>query len=304
MEWKQYTELQRMNASTLVHGAKSMLRLRMAIDGDYPEETDAMRLGTGIHALLLEPDEFADRFAVMPAFEKDPGNLRKAKRKDEPEEDRRTDSKATSYYKAKASEFARANADKTLLSVAQYESALACIRAIREREYMRKIIDGCEKEQTLIGEIGGIKFKGRVDLLRRKRPLIVDLKTTVDCDKHAFGRTFMRLHYDMKLAIYRELGRQVIGKTPDVGVICQEPRAPFDNAYVPVPDIVLDNAYSKVLTLVGKYIQCKNSGKWPGVDGGQDRYELVIPQWSMEDEGDELDWGEDTVAAQAEGIYF
>lgn len=290
-DWEAYRSLRYMNPSTLVHGCKSMKHLKIAMDGDYPEETDAMRLGTGIHALLLEPDDFEERFAVMPAYELDDDNLRSAKRKDESIEERRTDSKATSYYKGKAKEFCAANAGKTILKRAQYDSALHCIESIRSREYMRKKIDESEKEVTLIGEIGGVPFKGRVDLLRRKRPLIIDLKTTANVEKFTFGRQFVNLKYDIKLAIYRELATQAIGKRPDVAVITQEPSGDFDNAYVPVPDIVLDNAWSKVLMLVSKYIQCINSGVWPGVDGGKDRYELAIPNWAMEDD-EEVDWSQ------------
>ncbi len=293
MDWDEYCKLELMNASTLVHGCKSMKHLRAAIDSGGTEETDAMRLGTGIHTLLLEPEEFESRYVVMPDYENDPQNLRAAKRKDESDEERRTTSKATKFYRAKVAQFFRAAEldGKTVLKRDQYDTALHCIEAIRSRPYMSKIIEQSEKEVTLLGEIGGIPFKGRVDLLRRKRPLIVDLKTTADCGKHAFGRIFCRLHYDMKLAIYRELARQNIGKAPDVGIITQETSGVFDNAFVPVPDVVLDNAWTRVLELVARYIRARRSGEWPGADGGKDRYELVIPNYAMwDDDDEEVDW--------------
>lgn len=302
--WDDYCKLPFMNASTLVNGCKSMLRLKRAMDGGFPEETDAMRLGTGIHALLLEPEEFENRFCVMPAFELDELNLRSPKRKDEPIDDRRTQSKATSYYKNKVEQFLQSCGDKTIIRRDQYDAALYCIESIRSSEYRRKIIDACQKEVTLFGEIGGVRFKGRVDLLRTKRPLIVDLKTTANVDKHAFGRQFMNLKYDMKLAIYRELATQTLGKKPDVAVITQEPSGDFDCAYVPVPDIVLDNAWTKVQMLVCKYIQCRDKDVWPGVDGGQDRYELAIPSWAMEDD-EEVDWSQvPETAEEVEEAYF
>lgn len=304
MDWSEYCALSRMNASTLVHGRKSMLRLKNAMADGFPEESDAMRLGTGIHALLLEPEEFESRFAVMPAFELDEDNVRAAKRKDEPIEDRRTDSKATAYYKAKAAEFFRENSDKCILKRAQYDAAVHCIESLRSRPYIAKKVDECEKEVTLLGELEGVPFKGRVDLLRRKRPLVIDLKTTANCEKHAFGRTFMNLNYDMKLAIYRELATQVIGKRPDVAVITQEPAGDCDNAYVPVDHIVLDNAWSKVLVLLGKFKHAMASNVWPGVDGGKDRYELAIPNWAMEDEDEPVDWATIPENAEEQEVYF
>ncbi len=301
LDWDAYCALPRMNASTLVHGCKSMKHLRAAMAGGFPEESDAMRLGTGIHTLLLEPEEFEARYVVMPDFENDTENMRAAKRKGESDKDRQTNSRNTKYYKAKAAAFHQANVGRTVLKRDQYDQALHCIEAIRSRSYMSKIIDSSEKEVTLLGEIAGIPFKGRVDLLRRKRPLIVDLKTTGDCNKHAFGRIFARLHYDMKLAIYRELAQQELGKTPDVGIITQETSGVFDNAYVPVPHIVLDNAWPRVESVLMDFHKANKTGDWPGADRGKDRYELAVPQWAMEDADEELDWS--TVPTEAPSDY-
>jgi exodeoxyribonuclease VIII len=304
INWQDYCELKRMNASTIVHGAKSMLHLKRAIDGGFPEETDAMRLGTGIHALLLEPDEFESRFVVMPAYELDADNLRAAKRKDEPIESRKTKSKATNYYEAKVDKFIANNSDRTILTRKQYDQALHCIESISSRPYIVERLKECEREVTLLGSVANVPFKGRLDLLRTKRPLIIDLKTTANIDKHAFGRTFMNLQYDWKLAIYRELATQQLGKRPDVAVITVEPSGDYDCAYVPVPEIVLDNAWSKVLTTVGKYIQAKNKNEWPGVDGGKDRYELAVPNWAMDDD-EEMDWSQVPQATdESTEVYF
>ena len=90
--WNDYLSIKRMNPSTLVHGIKSMRRLRRAIQDGFPEESNAMRLGSGIHALLLEPDEFDKRFVVMPTFHLDAANTTA--------KGERTDSKLTNYYKA------------------------------------------------------------------------------------------------------------------------------------------------------------------------------------------------------------
>ena len=290
MDWDEYCKLDRMNASTLVYAAHSMKRMKRIMDSGFGEESDAMRLGTGIHVLLLEPDEFEERFVVMPDFENDIGNMRAAKRKDEPDKERRTTSKQTKYYKAKAAHF-KQTTDKSILTRAEYDTALHAIEELRSRPHIVEVLDQCEKEQTLLGEIHGVPFKGRVDLLRVKRPLVVDLKTTKDCHKSAFGKQFMRLRYDMKLAIYRELATQRLGEKPEVAVITQEVEGDFDNTFVPVSDAVLDNAWGKVVKLLAKYVEAKKENYWPGVDGGKKLYELVIPNWAME-EDDEMDWSD------------
>ena len=37
-----------------------------------------------------------------------------------------------------------------------------------------------------------------------------------------------------------------------------------------------------------RYKEAKQTDCWPGVDGGKDAVELYIPQWAMEDAGDDL----------------
>lgn len=287
LPWQDYCQIKKMNPSTAVAGCHSMKRLRRWIAEGFKEETNAMRVGTGVHVLLLEPERFENEFVVLPDFHLDEQNLRKPKRKDEPESDRRTDSKVTEYYKSKIRAFAEENQGKSFLTRDQYDNCLHAIEAIRERPAMRELIDGSAKEVTVEGEILGVPFKGRMDLLNPS--VITDVKNTANVDKRAFGRVFTNLHYAFKLSIYRDLMRQNRGDN-DVMIITQETQGDFDNALVPVPSIILDNAFEQVQRVVKQYKQCLESGVWPGVDQGKDEYELYIPQWAMEDSED-LDFG-------------
>jgi len=229
--WPDYCGIKRMNPSTLVAGNKSMLRLKRAIAGGYPEETNAMRLGTGIHTLLLEPDEFEERFCVVPAFHLDPENMRAAKRKDEPIEDRKTDSKLTNYCQGMVARFKAANPDKAFLDQTQYDTALTCIEALHSRTNFAELIASKNREVTVFGEIEGVPCKGRLDLL--SPGVITDLKTTHDVSD--FGRTAFKLNYCFKLAMYRELVRQNTVGLRDVKVIAQETKDDFYNALFTIP---------------------------------------------------------------------
>ena len=73
-------------------------------------------------------------------------------------------------------------------------------------------------------------------------------------------------------------------------------------AAVPVPDIVLDNAFERVEAVVKQYKSCLASGRWPGVDGGSDYYELYLPQWTLED-AEDLDWGDPIVSEDQEVVF-
>ena len=292
IRWPDYCEIKRMNPSTLVAGVHSMKRLKRRIDEGFSEETNPMRMGSGTHALLMEPDQFEDRFVVVPDFHKDPDNVTK--------KGDRSESKVTDYYKFKIAEFATENEGKTFLSRSQYDSCLYAIESIWSRPVMRELVQSSAKEVTVFGDILSVPFKGRLDLLNATT--ITDLKTTNSVHKRTFGRMFANLHYAFKLSIYRELVRQNTDGVLDVMLITQELDGDFDNALVPVPDIVLDNAFSQVKDTVRKYKECLASNRWPGVDGGEDYYELYLPQWTLED-AEDLDWGDPIIVEDHEVTF-
>ena len=124
LPWADYVQVKKMNASTAVKGCRSMLSLHNCIIGGYQEETQPMRMGSGTHCLLLEPKEFEKRFCVMPDFHLHENNMREAKNKTESFEDRRTDSKATKFYKREVAAFVADNPDKTIIGRTQYDQCL------------------------------------------------------------------------------------------------------------------------------------------------------------------------------------
>ena len=305
--WADYCKVHRMNPSTLVAGCKSMLSLRNLMRDGFREETNAMRMGSGAHALLLEPDQFEERFCVMPDFHLSEQNLRESKYRGEPDEERQTNSKATKFYKRQVAAFVADNPDKTIIGQTQYDQCLRAIESIWARPKMRELVESSAKEVTVYGEICGIECKGRLDLLTNypRKWKIGDLKNSVSIQKRDFGRVFMRLRYDFKLAFYREMVRQNVEQSGDIEVelITQELSGDFDNALVPVPSIVLDNAWTKVVEVMQAYKRCLETNVWPGVDGGKDYYELDIPNWAM-DGDEEFDWSSTVEATDNEVPKF
>ncbi len=298
----EYETIYAMNPSTLVHGIRSMKRLKRVIDNrGIIEETDPMRLGTGIHALTLEPAEFQRQFVVVPDFHLDPENTSGTGKNIKPSE-----SKATKYVKQKVAEFATANAGKKFLSGAQYQAALNAIKAINERPHLKAMIDRCQKEITLRGEILGLKCKGRTDLIdpyvNDRFGEILDLKTTNDVEPFAFGRTVANQNYIFKMAFYRELAQQQYKRPFVCGIIAQETKGDFDNTYYPIPDVALDNAFKQVKEVIHQYQTAMETNVWTGCDGGALMSNLYIPSWNMSDD-DGLDWGQDSMASE-EQAYF
>jgi len=295
--WSEYVAFKKMNASTIVQARHSMRRLLRVMREGFKEQTDAMRTGSGLHALLLEPQEFEQRFVVMPDFHLDEQNLREPKRKDEPLADRRTDSKATKYYKAQCQQFYFENQGKEVLTRSEYDRCLYAIEQIHSRPEMVSILERCgrNKEITVEGVIDDVEFKGRIDFMNPE--WLGDLKSCRTVEKRKFGYSFTEFSYAHRMAIYRELIRQNTNTTRKVCLICQEVDGDFDNALVEIPGEVLDDAFDEVRNLVAKYKACLEYGVWPGVDGGSDWYELELPPKRFDDK---FDWGSVPVESEQE----
>lgn len=277
LPWDEYCKIRKMNPSTLVCGLTSMKAMKAAIDGEFPEESNAMRLGTGIHSLLLTPEEFESRFVIMPDFANDPRNMTTGKNPT------RSFSSVTTWVKEQIEEFSAAVPEGvSILPHAEYVRCLSAINAVRSHHSAPRYLEGA-KEVTVKGTIDGVECKGRVDVLGE---WLVDVKTTQDAGVFAFGRSCANLHYPFKMAFYRELIAQMTGEILPVAFVAVETNGLFDCVVHEVPDAVLDQGFRQVREQLERYKRCKESGVWPGKDGGADSVTLYTPNWAMENDNE------------------
>jgi hypothetical protein len=273
LPFAQYQRIMAMNPSTLVHGRKSMRALKAAIDGGSSEPTQAMRFGNKYHTLILEPEEFEESFCVMPNFA--------AMQENVTSKGDRSDSWATSFAKESKKAFERqAELDgKQVITREEYDRGLAMCEAVANDPYASELIATSKREVTLLGEIEGVEFKGRLDLCGDK---IADLKGTATVEAIAFGRSAANLKYGFKMSIYRELYRQNFNRDPeDVCIIAVETGGCFDCCVYDEMDAALDEGYDRVIETVRAYKTCIQSGRWPGVNRGQRSVPLYVPNWAM-----------------------
>jgi exodeoxyribonuclease VIII len=265
----------------LVRGKKSMKALKRAIEGGF-RETPAMTFGSQYHAMVLEPEDFERTHCVVPDFSSDPENVT--------DNGKPSASSATKYVKAKQAEFYKQNSGRQFISRQDYDRALCMIESIRDDKKASELIDSCDKEQTLIGEIDGVPCKGRLDLFG---DVIVDLKGSANVAPVPFGNTAARLGYGFKLAFYRELARQVDGIERYVYIIAIETDGDFDCVVYPVPAIVLDNSLHEVRRVISDYKLACKTGVWHGINRGEPTVDLYIPNWSMTEDGEVAYVGEE-----------
>ena len=289
-----YCQIERMNPSTLVHGRTSMRALKYAMQGRTKEPTQAMQFGNKYHCMILEPEEFEATFLVMPNYANDPENVVVSG----PTKGDRSYSWATKFAKeAKQSFETMAELDgKQVITRQEYDDGLYMCESVMAKPSAANIITTCKREVTLLGEIGGVEFKGRLDLCGDG--IIADLKGTRSVEVEKFGKDFVSLDYGMKLAIYQELYRQNFASgTPTVKVIAVQTAAPFDCVVYSSLQPSLELGMKQALAIIGKLRQSKATGVWHGVDCGLEELALYVPNWAMPEDEYQLDWEDEKVDA-------
>jgi len=279
LSFADYQQIDRMNASTLVHGIKSMKQLKCSIDGGGKEASDAMRFGNHYHSLILEPEDFERLHCVMPNFAEMPENTTG--------KGCQSKSWATTFCKESIERFENENVGREIITRENYDRALAMCEAIRDHKLASELLAGSKKEVTLLGEIGGVEMKCRIDIVGES--MIADLKGTGNVLPFVFGSVAARLHYPFKLAIYRELFRQNFAADPSVYVIAVETNRPFDVAVYSISDNVLDFELLNVKKVLAKFAEASKRNEWPGVCNDEEAIELAIPNWALP-EDEVLDW--------------
>ena len=212
--------------------------------------TPAMRLGTLLHAAILEPGRVAEKFEVCPNFHLDDRNRTSA--------GARSNSKSTEWARSKFAEHAAAHTGKEIVSADIFEkmslraASLSCCRSAMD------CLTGGEAELSAVWADGvtSLLCKGRADYVTSTR--VVDLKTTAGgaTFDHVIGqRGYHRqmAHYQRGIGTHLEPWIIAIDSLPPHCVRC----APVSSAAIIAGKAELDN-------LLRTLRNCEVSGVWPG----------------------------------------
>ena len=257
MTWEEYRAVQALNPSLLKSGAlKSMKQLQWDRDNPQPPK-DAYIFGHAVHTAVFENDQLDRRFLIY---------------------DGRRDKKMPAYQDVLA---LAEGTDREILKTSELEAAAAMGLAVAMDPLVKPIIASGKAEVSVFSEEHGLKCKGRLDWVCTGKGF-ADLKTCRDIRSFAFGRDFFSYGYDISLGLYQRWLSQIRGQDEPCTVLCVEKSPPYDVAVVPVPQAVLDRGADKGLEIIKKYIECEESGIWPGVADGKE-YELHVPYREMDE---------------------
>lgn len=185
-------------------------------------QSDSMALGSAIHSLVLEPQNFDKEFAVMPEI-----NLR------------------TSEGKAQKTAFESLSEGKTILKADQYETATNASLSILKSKISYLMQNGVA-EDSFFGEFEGIPVRVRPDYYREDIGVVFDIKTTQDASPDGFTKAVANYCYYVQAAFYLKT-LQSLGKKADRFVfIAVETKKPFMVGVYELAPEAIDFGWSEI----------------------------------------------------------
>lgn len=288
-------------------GKLSASRIKMLIENAYQfyrvyvtgeakkDYTDALMVGNVHHTLVLEPEKFDSDYIVLGldgAFKEDlveaverlGGVVTREVVKSTGEMAVKESMKVLKemlnelrvkepriIVTKKQVELAETTAKKALGSEYVIEAGGKVLLKARLEDILKMPI--CHVEKAFYGEIGGVEFQIKPDLLMNlgKNAQIwfcLDLKTAEDATQDGFTKQSGRFFYDVQEWIYREILRQNGIDVVDFRFCVAGKSENSTCAYYKMSEGDIEDAEKIVMRAVQKYVHCKGSGVWS--DGGFD----------------------------------
>ena len=226
--------------------------------------TDAMNLGSLVHAMVLEPHVVDRLFVASPKF------------------DRRTKAGREDYSK-----FLDDHPGQKVVTEAEWEQATMMTEAVRNHPHAGGLVDNviahgtAEKEYYWTDE-RGIDRKAKVDGLVMSSDgcdFILDLKTTMDASPSGFRKSISKFCYGTQMAYYCEAAKPVHRRAM---IIAVSKTPPFGVGLYRFGTEAIDRAQLVVDQWLDLYLECSKSNEWPTY---WDTKDVDVPDWFLTSNG-------------------
>lgn len=200
------------------------------------EETDTLRLGTAVHAAVLEPILFAQTYACA--------------------EGRRNK-----------------KAEKIELTPMEWDICSGIADAISDHPTCRELLSWGEAEESIFWHDAEtlLLCRARPDWTRygdgiRSSTRLIDLKTTKDASPSGFARAVETYRYHVQAAFYLDGWRAANGGSwcDEFVFIAVEKTAPFAIGLYRLPDWQIEEGRQLYRRDLAVYEDCLNRDEWPG----------------------------------------
>jgi hypothetical protein len=255
-----YLKVRALSNSGLKLLAKSPRHYAASWDPERPdaEPSDALRRGSLLHTLALEPHTFAQRYRVKPA------GMNFATK----------DGKAWRDATPKSVE---------VVSEAEHAAAVRQAANLRQLPEVAALLGAGESEVSFfwIDPRSGAYCKGRADWVFRAPGgvVLLDLKTTEDATPDAFARSVVRYGYHRQAALYSEGWTLATGE-PVLGFVfgAVESAWPHDAVPYMLDDEAMSKARAQIESLMDLHAECERADQWPGIC--HEITTLSLPAWA------------------------
>lgn len=223
-------------------------------------QTPAMLIGSALHKLVLEPDDFGSEFTVIP------------------ECDRRT-----KEGKAVYAEFMEKCAGKSLLTAQQMNDITAISDSVCNHPLAGKLLTGGQAEMSYFWHDKGSSLlcKCRPDYLKGR--YCIDLKTTQSARPEDFMKSAYNYRYHVQAYWYLK-GLQCCGTDVDEFIfIAVEKEPPYAVCVYVAGDEFLKLGEKEAEKDLETYRRCKESGIWHGYDDEPTIHTLELPVWARKE---------------------
>jgi hypothetical protein len=245
---------------------KSPGNFKWRLDNETPS-TDAMNLGSLVHAMLLEPHTVEGCFGVMPKF------------------DKRTKVGKEDYKK-----FLSDNPMKVLVTEPEWAIADGMKDSVYAHPGAASLLNnvvahGTAEKEYYWDDHRGISRKAKVDgiAIGPGERTIVDVKTTIDASPSGFRQSITKYCYGTQMAYYREAAASDGKELPSTAIIIAVAKTPPYGVglYRFLPES-LDKADLVVNNWIQLYQDCTDRGVWPS---WWDMHDVDIPDWFLTQNG-------------------
>lgn len=253
LPYAEYDEVEATRFSDLKYMERSPLAFRYHKDNPTPP-TAPMVLGNAAHLAILEPS--MANFAVWPG----PGRR----------------------FGREWDEWRADNHGKTLLNKTEAEYVEGMKQAVHANPDAHKYLSVGRTELTMVWRDLTFRrdFKARIDNLIELdgEPVLVGLKSTVDCRSFRFGNQCHKMSYHVQDAIYQNGYFYLTGNLPRVVIIAVDSKPPHESAVYRVPTDVLRQGQTDLARWMDRLAECERTNKWPQAEEGEQ--DLILPSYA------------------------
>jgi len=123
-------------------------------------------------------------------------------------------------------------------------------------------------------------FKCKIDYIRPKDGIIIDVKTTADSSEKAFLNSVLKYRYHVQEALYREIAeRNGITINHFIFIVIEKKEPCLIRAYM-LNDEFRQKGTELYTRDLETYIKCKESGEWPDNTSASEIQLLEYPRWA------------------------